>query len=163
MTQPEPRDEVPAPRSARDAEPTAAGHVQESAAHDGPTYSSAHPDSRDPQAVGNVLNGFIAQRGWRTELGLRSILTRWAELVGPVNAQHCQPEAFRDGVLKVRAESTTWATAMRGMAPQLLAKLNSELGDGAVKHIDVQGPAAPSWKHGIRSVRDGRGPRDTYG
>lgn len=130
---------------------------------DGPNYSGAHPDARDPQPVGNVLNGFIAQRGWRTHLSLRAILTRWPELIGPINAEHCQPEAFTDGVLRVRAESTTWATAMRSMAPQLVAKLNAELGDGAVKRIDVQGPAAPSWKHGIRSVRDGRGPRDTYG
>jgi predicted nucleic acid-binding Zn ribbon protein len=29
--------------------------------------------------------------------------------------------------------------------------------------LDVLGPHAPSWRHGTRSVRDGRGPRDTYG
>ena len=29
--------------------------------------------------------------------------------------------------------------------------------------VEIKGPAAPSWKHGRRSVRDGRGPRDTYG
>lgn len=130
---------------------------------DEPTYSGSGADERDPQSLGHVLDGFIADRGWRTELGLRSILTRWPELVGPVNAEHCTPEAFTDGVLHVKAESTTWATAMRGIAPQLVARLNQELGQGVVKRIDVQGPAAPSWKHGIRSVRDGRGPRDTYG
>ena len=34
---------------------------------------------------------------------------------------------------------------------------------GTVAVIDVQGPHTPSWKRGRRSVRDGRGPRDTYG
>ena len=29
--------------------------------------------------------------------------------------------------------------------------------------IEVVGPHLPSWKKGPRSVRDGRGPRDTYG
>ena len=29
--------------------------------------------------------------------------------------------------------------------------------------IEVLGPHLPSWKKGLRSVRDGRGPRDTYG
>ena len=68
-----------------------------------------------------------------------------------------------DQVLLVRAESTTWATVLRQLAPQIVAKLNAELGEGSVVRIEVRGPAAPSWKHGIRSVRDGRGPRDTYG
>ena len=34
---------------------------------------------------------------------------------------------------------------------------------GEEARITILGPAAPSWKHGPRSVRDGRGPRDTYG
>jgi predicted nucleic acid-binding Zn ribbon protein len=49
------------------------------------------------------------------------------------------------------------------MAPQLVAMLNEQLGDGTVTRIAVLGPDAPSWKKGRRSVRDGRGPRDTYG
>lgn len=129
----------------------------------GEQRSGSGPDERDPKLLGSVVNDWVKGRGLRTELGLHRILASWPQLVGEVNAQHCRPGAFKDRVLQVHAESTTWATALRQMAPQIVARLNEELGDGSVVRIDVKGPAAPSWKHGIRSVRDGRGPRDTYG
>ena len=125
--------------------------------------SGAGPDARDPQLLGDALNRLVSRRGWKTQVGLRRMLEAWPQIVGPVNAQHAQPAGFADKVLLVRAESTTWATVLRQMAPQIVAKLNAELGEGSVVRIDVHGPAAPSWSHGPRSVRDGRGPRDTYG
>lgn len=119
-------------------------------------------DKRDPQSVGSSMEKLVNQRGWRTQLGLRLIVGRWEELVGPTNAAHSRPESYRDTVLVVRAESSTWASALRLLAPQIVAELNSRLGEGSVTRIDVRGPSAPSWKHGPRTV-NGRGPRDTYG
>ena len=84
-------------------------------------------------------------------------------LVGPANAEHSRPEGFHERVLTVRTDSTAWATNLRLLAPAILARLNEQLGDGSVVRIVVKGPDAPTWKHGRRSVRDGRGPRDTYG
>ncbi|HET9304270.1 MAG TPA: DciA family protein, partial [Propionibacteriaceae bacterium] len=78
-------------------------------------------------------------------------------------AAHSQPEGYADTVLTVRADSTAWATQLRYLAPQLVAMLNDQLGDCTVSRIKVLGPDAPSWKKGRRAVRDGRGPRDTYG
>ncbi len=125
--------------------------------------SGAHPDKRDPQLFGRALGEMVVRRGWTTDITLRQLLTQWPTLVGTTNADHCKPEAFDDGVLVVRADSSTWASALRSMAPQVIATINRALGVVAVRRIDVRGPAAPSWKHGRRSVRDGRGPRDTYG
>ncbi|MFZ1383723.1 MAG: DciA family protein, partial [Propionicimonas sp.] len=65
-------------------------------------------------------------------------------------------------VLTVRADSSTWAASLRLIAPQLVARLNDQLGQGTVERVVVVGPSAPSWKKGKRSV-PGRGPRDTYG
>lgn len=129
----------------------------------GPQRSGAGPDERDPQRLGAAFDRLISERGWGREVNVRTLLTRWSELVGPVNAEHSRPESYADGVLTVRTESTTWATSLRSLAPRLVAELNARLGDGSVTRIVVLGPAAPSWKHGRRSVRDGRGPRDTYG
>ncbi|MGA4670039.1 DUF721 domain-containing protein [Propionibacteriaceae bacterium Y1923] len=129
----------------------------------GVTFSSARPDDRDPQSVQSVLGELIRRRDWTTQLNVRTLLVQWAELVGPTNAAHSHPEGFQDGVLTIRAESTTWATSLRSLAPNLVAELNRQLGDGSVTRVVVLGPQAPNWKHGIRSVRDGRGPRDTYG
>lgn len=101
-------------------------------------------------------------QGWTTEVKLHHLLGGWASLVGEVNAAHSRPETFADKVLTVRAESSTWATSLRQIAPQLVARLNEQLGQGSVERVQVIGPHAPSWKKGRRSV-PGRGPRDTYG
>lgn len=125
--------------------------------------SGSGPDARDPKPLGDALGRVVRDRQWNTELGVRQLLLGWRTLVGPTIADHSEPVGFHAGVVVVQAESTAWATALRQLAPQVVAKLNEELGDGTVQRIDVRGPAAPSWKHGLRSVRDGRGPRDTYG
>jgi len=129
----------------------------------GPQVSGAHPDDRDPQRLGDAVERLVESKGWTTEVNLHSLLARWASLVGPVNAAHSQPVSYTDTVLSVRTDSTAWATQLRLMAPQLVAMLNGALGDGTVTRVQVSGPDAPSWKKGRLSVRDGRGPRDTYG
>ncbi|MDU7361607.1 MAG: DciA family protein [Propionibacteriaceae bacterium] len=125
--------------------------------------SGAHPDERDPQLIGHAFEKVVQRRGWTKRLSLSTVLRNWAELVGKANAEHSQPVDFRGGVLKVQCDSTAWATGMKYSASQLVAKLNRELGDRTVTRVDIVGPPQKSWKHGPRSVRDGRGPRDTYG
>ena len=128
-----------------------------------PRLSGARPDDRDPKRLGDALDHLVDSKGWSTELNVHIVLARWPTLVGPVNSEHAHPESYADGVLVVRADSSVWASSLRSIAPQLVAKLNAELGDGTVRRVHVLGPNAPSWKHGLLSVRDGRGPRDTYG
>ena len=60
------------------------------------------------------------------------------------------------------ADSTAWATQVRLLAPQLVRRLNAELGDGTVRRVKVRGPAPPR-QRGAWRVPGGRGPRDTYG
>lgn len=128
---------------------------------DGPRRTASE-GGRDPMAVGQALEGLIADRGWAKEVNVHLLLGRWAELVGPAVAEHSTPEAYRDRVVVVRTSSTNWAAQLRLMAPQLVARFNAALGDGTIKAIRILGPEAPSWKHGLRTVK-GRGPRDTYG
>ena len=128
-----------------------------------PQSAGAHPDGRDPQLLGAALDRMVESQGWSKEIDVRMLLGKWPSLVGPVNAAHSTPISYAETVLTVRTDSTAWATSLRTMAPQLVAKLNQALGDGTVTRVDIRGPEAPSWKKGRRSVRDGRGPRDTYG
>lgn len=125
--------------------------------------SGAHPDERDPQLLDSTIGRLIAEQGWGTDVRVHGVFSRWEHLVGRDVAAHCRPESFVDGKLVVRTDSTAWATQMRLLAPTAVRRLNEELGDGTVTVIDVRGPNAPSWRKGPRSVRDGRGPRDTYG
>ena len=125
--------------------------------------SGAHPDDRDPQLLDATLGRLVADHGWALDLRVQGVFGRWEELVGPEVAQHCTPESFADGRLVVRTDSTAWATQLRLLAPTVVRRLNEELGHGTVTVIEVLGPHLPTWKKGPRSVRDGRGPRDTYG
>jgi predicted nucleic acid-binding Zn ribbon protein len=91
-----------------------------------------------------------------------TVLGQWASVVGQQIADHATPTALIDGVLKVSAESTAWATQLRIMQAQLLAKIAAAVGDGVVTTLKISGPAAPSWRKGPLHIA-GRGPRDTYG
>ncbi|UDY23589.1 DUF721 domain-containing protein [Nocardioides sp. Kera G14] len=128
-----------------------------------PEVSGAHPDDRDPQLLDATLGRLVQDHGWGLDLKVHGVLARWAELVGAEIGDHSTPESFADGRLVVRADSTAWATQLRLLAPDVVRRLNTELGHGTVIQIEVLGPVGPTWKKGPRSVRDGRGPRDTYG
>jgi predicted nucleic acid-binding Zn ribbon protein len=125
--------------------------------------SGAHPDDRDPQLLGGEVGRIVDGHGWELQLRVRGVFARWPELVGDEVAAHCTPESFDDGRLVVRTDSTAWATQLKLLTPQVLKRLNEDLGHGTVTILEVVGPHLPSWKKGPRSVRDGRGPRDTYG
>jgi len=130
---------------------------------DQPTLSGAGPDGRDPALLGTALDRLVADSGWETDVAVRGVFGRWEAIVGAEVAAHCTPVSFHDGHLAVRADSTSWATQLRLLAATVVRRLNEELGHETVLRIDISGPEAPSWRKGPRSVRGGRGPRDTYG
>ncbi len=120
-------------------------------------------DGRDPTLLGSALDGLVAARGWELDIEIGSVMGRWDQIVGAEVAAHCVPVTFDDGVLVVRAESTSWATQLRLLQSQLLARIAAETSPDIVRDVRIVGPSAPSWKHGRRGVTGGRGPRDTYG
>lgn len=127
-----------------------------------PKTSSAHPDDRDPQTLDSTLGRFVTERGWQTELQVSGVLGRWPSIVGPEVADHVSPESYAEGRLVVRTDSTAWATQVKLLAPELVRRMNEELGHGTIEVIDVLGPHLPRWTSGRFRVK-GRGPRDTYG
>lgn len=129
----------------------------------GSQVSGSHPDDRDPQLLGSMVDKLVGEQGWELELRVRGVFARWPELVGDEVAAHSTPETFTDGKLVVRTDSTAWATQLKLLVPVVLRRLNEDLGPGTVTIVEVVGPHGPSWKKGRLSSRDGRGPRDTYG
>lgn len=125
-------------------------------------WSGPGPDARDPQPLGRVARDLANTRGWSPRVAEGAVFGQWAEVVGEDIAEHAVPTALRDGVLSVSAESTAWATQLRMVQAQLLAKIAGAVGDGVVTSLKITGPTAPSWRKGPRHIR-GRGPRDTYG
>lgn len=125
-------------------------------------WSGPGPDNRDPQLLGSLTSEVAKTRGWSGRVAEGSVFGRWRAVVGDQIADHAEPTALHEGVLTVSAESTAWATQLRMVQTQILAKIAAAVGDGVVKSLKIVGPVGPSWRKGPRSV-PGRGPRDTYG
>jgi predicted nucleic acid-binding Zn ribbon protein len=125
-------------------------------------WSGPGPDPRDPQLLGVVTRDLARARGWSGRVAEGSVFGRWPAVVGEQIAAHAIPAALNDGVLTISAESTAWATQLRMVQAQLLAKIAAAVGDGVVNSLKIVGPAGPSWRKGRYHIA-GRGPRDTYG
>lgn len=128
-----------------------------------PTLSGSARDGRDPALLGDQLDRLLLDRGWKVDVAVGAVMGRWAEIVGPDIAAHVVPLTFDDALLTVQADSTAWATQMKLLVSQVLARIEEEIGVGAVTELKVLGPSAPSWRRGRRRSPDSRGPRDTYG
>lgn len=125
-------------------------------------WSGPAPDYRDPQPLGRAARELAKKRGWSPRVAEGTVFGQWPSVVGAQIAEHATPTGLSDGVLSVAAESTAWATQLRIMQAQLLAKIAAAVGDGVVRSLKITGPAAPSWRKGPLHIA-GRGPRDTYG
>ncbi|WP_376770896.1 DUF721 domain-containing protein, partial [Streptomyces lonarensis] len=127
--------------------------------------SGARPGGRDPLKLGAAFDRLKTERGWEMPIAVGGVTGRWPEVVGPEIAQHCEPEGYdeRERVLTVRCDSTAWATQLRLLAPQLLVRLNGELGSGTVKLLKVKGPSGPPRTPGQWRAPGSKGPGDTYG
>ncbi|MFI2233657.1 DUF721 family protein [Nocardia testacea] len=125
-------------------------------------WSGPRPDDRDPQPLSKLATSIARSRGWSTKVAEGTVFGHWAGVVGEDIAAHAKPVSLENGVLSVAAESTAWATQLRLLQAQLLAKISAAVGPGVVRSLRISGPTAPSWRKGQRHVR-GRGPRDTYG
>lgn len=110
-----------------------------------------------------LIDRLLSDRGWERPAAIGGVMGDWDRLVGADLAAHCQPESFEAGALTVRADSTAWATQVRLLAPELVRRLNTALGHGAVLRVRVLGPTAPRGNGGRLRAPGSQGPRDTYG
>ncbi|MFC9662657.1 DUF721 family protein [Nocardia sp. NPDC127606] len=125
-------------------------------------WSGSGPDARDPQLLGALSGTLAKNRGWSGKVAEGTVFGSWPRVVGEDIASHATPVTLENGVLKIAAESTAWATQLRMLQSQILAKISAAVGHGVVTSLRITGPAAPSWRKGDRHIK-GRGPRDTYG
>lgn len=74
-----------------------------------------------------------------------TVITHWDNLAGPL--AHCvRPTSFDPvtGTLSVRAASAAWATSMRLLAPNVIARLNEQMGSDQIRQLRIHAPAVPA-------------------
>jgi predicted nucleic acid-binding Zn ribbon protein len=127
-----------------------------------PGSSVPFGSGRDPEGLASVMDALTAKLGWSSPLARSELLASWTDIAGEDTAEHSTPVGIDDGVLTVRCDSTAWATQLRLMRVQILNHISARYPDAGIDSLRFEGPGAPSWKRGPRSI-PGRGPRDTYG
>jgi predicted nucleic acid-binding Zn ribbon protein len=127
-----------------------------------PGSSRPFGGGRDPEGLGSIVDALTARLGWSSPLAKSELLASWISIAGEETAEHSAPVGIEDGVLTVKCDSTAWATQLRLMRVQIMTQIASRYPDAGITSLRFEGPGAPSWKRGPRSI-PGRGPRDTYG
>lgn len=109
---------------------------------------------RDPRPIGEEIDRVLRSRGWQQRLVAARLVARWAEVVGPTVASHCQPWRLEeDGTLGVVADSAAWATQLSYLQGTLLDRLAKIIGPGVVKQVRVRTGDPRGLGRGPRSSR----------
>ena len=117
----------------------------------------------DPQPLNSVIAELVTTRDWKKGIAEGSLFSEWTSVVGQEIGSHSTPLSLVDGLLTIQASSSAWATQLTLISNNLLNTIRDSAPGALVEEIVVLPPGAPSWKKGVRSIRNARGPRDTYG
>jgi predicted nucleic acid-binding Zn ribbon protein len=91
-----------------------------------------------PRPVGASLDRLSASFGGPPAEVLSAVFASWAEVAGEGVAAHARPRSLRHGVLVVVVDDPAWATQLRWLESDLLARLATVAGEGFVTEIQVR-------------------------
>lgn len=91
------------------------------------------PHRAAPRSLQDPLAALVARLAPATPLARVQVV--WEQAVGPAIAGVARPVAEREGALSVVCVSAVWAHELDLMGPELLARVNSALGDEVVTRL----------------------------
>ncbi|MGH9069568.1 MAG: DciA family protein [Acidimicrobiales bacterium] len=101
------------------------------------------PAEKDPAPLSRSLDRLSQSLGAPSAEVLRVVFASWDDLVGAALAAHARPLSIRDGALVVVVDHPSWATEVRWLGPELLARLTEAAGEQVAGRIEVRvGPGA---------------------
>ena len=102
------------------------------------TWRPDPTDERDPRRVRSLLDTVTGRFGAPRSDVLTAIFAHWGELVGETVAAHARPDSLSHGRLVVSVESPAWATQLRFLAGDLLARVAHETGSDDVREVVIR-------------------------
>ena len=100
-----------------------------------PLPSGSQPD---PSPVRDSVDRLLHSWGSASVAATGSVFGDWDDIVGPQLAGHAQPRSLRDGVLVVAVTDPAWATQLRFLEPELVARIAQSTGTDEVRSIQVR-------------------------
>lgn len=91
-----------------------------------------------PVEVASGLERVLRSLGAPSADALGSLFEDWPALVGDRVAAHVRPLRLSDSTLVLGVDEPGWATQVRWMGKELLARLEDGLGPGVVTAIEVR-------------------------
>jgi predicted nucleic acid-binding Zn ribbon protein len=85
------------------------------------------------EAVAAVAEGL----GMPPPASLTALIEAWPEIVGAALAAHVHVRSVRDGVCTIEVDGPVWATQLRYLGDDLLARVRERLGPGVVTSVRV--------------------------
>lgn len=93
---------------------------------------------REATTLAQSLTGEVRRLGG-PDLGVTTaVFAHWEDLVGPALADHSRPVSLRDGMLVVVVDQPAWATQLRYLSAQLLARLADVTGRSDICELRVR-------------------------
>lgn len=94
--------------------------------------------SGEPVPVTDALDGLLRSlRGGAGRAEVGGVFGRWDEVVGPALAANARPVRLEHGTLLVEVDEPAWATQVRYLAPDVIARL-AEISGVTVERIEVR-------------------------
>lgn len=97
-------------------------------------------DSRpadEPYSLQRGLEAVVRSLKGHDVSTVRNVFDRWADAVGPAVAAHARPVKLDEHVLVVEVDDPTWATQLRYLQQDILAKVQ-DLGSGPIERIELR-------------------------
>ena len=95
-------------------------------------------DQNQPRPVKDSLETLARRLGAPTAASLGAVFSQWDAAVGPTVAAHARPVSLADGILVVAVDEPGWATQLRYLTADLIARLSDVAGPGVVGRIELR-------------------------
>jgi predicted nucleic acid-binding Zn ribbon protein len=92
----------------------------------------------EPMSIGDALARVQAELGLPESDALRTLTNSWAAIVGDDVAAHARLDALRDETISIVVDSTLWATQLRYLEADIVARANVLVGSPVVHGIRVR-------------------------
>ena len=91
----------------------------------------------EPTPVGASLDRVARRFGIGRASTLPAVFESWTELVGEGVGARTRPRSLRGTTLVVAVDDPTWATQLRWLEADLVARIAAELGPGVVTALEL--------------------------
>lgn len=96
------------------------------------------PPKKKVTPLSATLQKLLASRGLAARLTEYRLAGRWEQAVGAAIARHTQPTTIRGKKLTVVVDSSAWMQQLALLRPEIIAKVNAELGGNAIDSITLK-------------------------